>query len=238
MATKKNEVVTLKPIALQSVNVRIVGDSPLIVHKWSFKSLRELVNKGETIGKKIPRNPFAEVAASLYWMDAERDPFPFSAEMVTDPEATEYNALINKYAAYTEEDFLRDIEGARFGFPVTAIKAAGISSIYRNGMYKNKVDLQSGFFVRGEGEQQLGEIKFDGCVGIRQDTVRVGMGTADMRYRPVFENWSMDLKIQFDKNARFKLTDIVNIINRGGYFNGIGEWRLEKGGQFGAYHVE
>lgn len=239
MATaKKTEFITLKPIVLQSTNIRIVGDSPLLVHKWSFKSLRELLGNTPKIARKIPRNPFAEVAASLYWMEPERDPFPFTAEMITDPEGTAYNQLLDKYEAYTEEDFVRDTTGARFGFPVTGIKSAGISAVYRNGMHKNKVSLQANFFIRGEGEQQLAEIKFDGPVGIRQDTVRVGMGSADMRYRPVFENWSMDLMVQYDKNGVLDLSSIVNIINRGGYFNGIGEWRLEKGGQFGAFHVE
>lgn len=237
-ATKKETVITLKPIKLTSANVRIVGDTPLLVHKWTFKAMRELVMGSDKIARKIPRNPFAEVAASLYWMEPERDPFPFTANMVTDPEGTEYYALLDKYEAYTEEDLLRDMEGARFGFPVTGVKSAGISAVFRNGLHKNKVSLQAGFFIRGEGEQQLTEIKFEGPVGIRQDTVRVGMGSADMRYRPVFENWSMNLEVQFDKNGVLDLTNIVNIINRGGHFNGIGEWRLEKGGQFGAYHVE
>lgn len=55
MATaKKTEFITLKPIVLQSTNIRIVGDSPLLVHKWSFKSLRELLGNTPKIARKIP----------------------------------------------------------------------------------------------------------------------------------------------------------------------------------------
>ena len=30
---------------------------------------------------------------------------------------------------------------------------------------------------------------------------------------------------------------IINLINMGGFSNGVGEWRPEKDGQFGTFHV-
>ena len=33
------------------------------------------------------------------------------------------------------------------------------------------------------------------------------------------------------------IENIINAINLGGQLNGIGEWRIEKGGQYGSFHV-
>ena len=40
MATKKaaSEVIEIRPIDIQVVKLKIVGDTPLIVHKWSEKA--------------------------------------------------------------------------------------------------------------------------------------------------------------------------------------------------------
>ena len=107
-----------------------------------------------------------------------------------------------------------------------------------NEMSKDKVSLQGAFFLLGEGEHQLVEIKSPAIPVIRQDNVRVGMGSADIRYRPHFENWSIDLTVRFNENGKLKIADIFNIINLGGQTNGIGEWRTEKGGQYGAFHIK
>lgn len=232
----KTEIVEIKPVKMASSIITIQGDTPLVVHKWSFKALMEMLDKNK-IKKKIPRNPIADVAAALYWMDAERDPFPALPFTIMEGGGKVYDTLIEKYVSYTESDFRRDAEGARFGFPVTAIKKAAISSAFRNGMSRDKVSMQGAFFLCGEGEQQLCEIKFSELPSIRQDFVRVGMGTADIRYRPQFENWSMDLTIRYNENGTLKLSEIINIINLGGQTNGIGEWRIEKSGQYGSFHV-
>jgi len=47
--------------------------------------------------------------------------------------------------------------------------------------------LQGAFFIDGVGEEQLAEVKGD-KPHIREDMVRVGMGSADIRYRGEFDN--------------------------------------------------
>ena len=42
MATKKEQVITIKPIVDRTAVIRIVGDTPLIVHKWTEKMKRAL----------------------------------------------------------------------------------------------------------------------------------------------------------------------------------------------------
>jgi hypothetical protein len=46
MATKKNEVqVVIPEIKLQQAQIRIVGTSPLVVHKFSEKAKRQMLEK-------------------------------------------------------------------------------------------------------------------------------------------------------------------------------------------------
>lgn len=235
MATaKKNEIIEIKPVQMETVSLTIVGDTPLIVHKWPEKARRELL-KDTGIGKKVPRNMYAEAAATLWWMDIAADPFSMAYK---GGNIATFDEWIEKYKGYGQEDYIRDVTGARFGFPVTAIKKAAISAAYRNEMSKDKVSLQGCFFIPGEGEDQLAEIVCDGIPSIREDGVKVGMGTADLRYRAQFESWHMNILLRYNVNGKLSLSDIINIINLGGQTNGIGEWRIEKSGQFGMFHVK
>jgi len=64
------------------------------------------------------------------------------------------------------------------------------------------------------------------------------MDTADIRYRAMFREWRMQLELSHNDNGVYSLEQIVNAINVGGYMCGIGEWRPEKDGQYGRFHVE
>jgi hypothetical protein len=72
---------------------------------------------------------------------------------------------------------------------------------------------------------------------IREDCVRVGMGSADLRYRPQFDQWSVALVIEYDADL-LRPEDILNLIDRAGFGVGIGEWRPEKGGEYGRFRVK
>lgn len=216
MATKKNEqVVEIRPLDIRPVKLRVVGDSPLIMHAWSEKAKRMMLEaqQGKSKGKsKDAKNPVEDFINSMYW-------------------------LTEKPTEYTEEAFEKAIEkGARFGFPVTGFKQAAISAAYRMGWSKDKVSLRGAFFIESD-ENGMIEIKSD-APKLREDMVKVGMGTADLRYRGEFDNWSADLVINYNANGPYSLDAIINIINAGGYICGVGEWRPEKDGQFGMFHVE
>lgn len=216
MATKNAvEVIEIKPIKEERVKIRIVGDTPLIMHAWSEKAKRMMLEAqmGKAKGKKKEaKNPVEDFINSMYWL----------TEM---PEEM------------TEDAFYKAISnGARFGFPVTAIKQAAISAAYRMGWSKDKMSLRGSFFIDGT-DGDMVEIHSD-VPEMREDMVRVGMGTADIRYRGEFRNWYADLTIRYNTNGQHSLENIINIINAGGYICGIGEWRPEKDGQFGTFHVE
>lgn len=214
MPAKNVETIEIKPIEIQKTTIRVVGDTPLIMHAWSVKAKREILDKQmkKTMSStKQAKSPVEDFIRSMYWLEG------FPEEMSEDG----FDAAIRK--------------GARFGFPVTAFKQAAISAAYRMGWTKDKMSMRGAFFIDGDGNQMV-EI-FSDTPLIREDMVKVGMGTADIRFRGEFRNWYAELTISYNKNGQYSLEQIINIINAGGYVCGIGEWRPERDGQYGMFHV-
>lgn len=214
LAKKTEELVEIRPVDVKKVAVRIVGDTPLIVHAWSEKAKRMMLEaqmKTTKTKAKEARDPFDDFINSLYWLTEVPASDPVSFEQ----------AIQN---------------GAKFGFPVTAIKQAANSAAYRLGWVKNQMSLRGSYFLKTEWGD-MAEIK--GTVPeMREDMVRIGMGSADLRYRGEFKNWYMDLILEYNANGDMTLEQILNCINAGGYAVGIGEWRPEKDGDFGRFHIE
>ena len=216
MATKKaaTEVIEIRPIEIKKVTIRIVGDTPLIMHAWSEKAKRMMLEAQMGIAKgkkKEAKNPVDDFIRSMYWLT----PMPEDGTMESFEEAI--------------------ANGARFGFPVTAFKQAAISAAYRMGWAKDKMSMRGAFFIDSD-ENGMIEIHSD-TPEMREDMVKVGMGTADIRYRGEFKNWYADLTISYNANGQYSLENIVNIINAGGSVCGVGEWRPERDGQNGMFHV-
>ncbi len=223
MATKtKEEVISIKPIETAIVTVRVVGDSPLVMHKWDEKAKLMMLEaqQGKAKGKKKPvRNPVADFINSMYWLTG--------TPAITDDMAPEE----------CEAAFVEAVHGgATFGFPATAFKQGAQAAAYRLGWVKNQMGLRGSFFINAD-ENGMVEIHSDAPI-MREDMVRVGMGTADLRYRGEFRNWYADLQIVYNRNGQYDLDSIINAINAGGFVCGVGEWRPEKDGDFGRYHVE
>lgn len=216
MATKKEtEVIEIRPLDIKRVKVRIVGDTPLIVHAWSEKAKRQMLEaqmKTTKTKAKEVRNPFDDFIQSLYWLEGK-------------PEKS------------TEEAFEEAVKnGAKWGFPVGAVKQAANSAAYRMGWVKNQMQLRGAYFLQTE-YRDMAEIK-GSIPEMREDMVRIGMGSADLRYRGEFKNWCMDMTLEYNASGDMTLEQILNVINAGGYTVGIGEWRPEKDGFNGKYHIE
>lgn len=124
----------------------------------------------------------------------------------------------------------KDIVKARFGFPTVAFKACAIDAGYQQGILAKKTTARGAFHLIGE----FAEIS--GIPEMREDMVRIGMGTADLRYRGEFKNWTTNLTISYNPKA-ISLEQIINLLNIGGFANGVGEWRPSKDGSFGTFHV-
>jgi hypothetical protein len=186
------EDVKVPPLNIQTMQLPLVGDSPLIVHAWSQKAKQAMLDKQQkkaSKGKEI-RDPDRDFKEALYLMD-----------------------------------------DGHYGFPAVAFKAAAVTVVSQiDGI--SKVFARQTFHVMGG---DLVRIHGDEPV-MREDMVRVGMGTADLRYRPEFRRWWVVLDVEYNASAISK-EQLVNIFNTSGFGVGIGEWRPERDGRNGRYHV-
>lgn len=225
MASKTtNEVITIKPVNKVTAEITIVGESPLIVHAWSEKAKKEILDaqQGKKKGKKSDRrNPVEDFIRSLYWLDG----MPEIPDGATEEEC--------------ERIFLDAVsKGARFGFPAVAIKKAAVSAAYRQGYTKDKVSANGTFWLNGIDDPEFVVIESDEPPTMREDMVKIGMGTADLRYRAEFKNWKARCRVSYIKDGILSIENIINMINLGGFCCGLGEWRSEKGGISGAFTVQ
>ena len=132
-------------------------------------------------------------------------------------------------SACIERATIRNTEGA-VCIPPTAFKKAMLTaSTLMKG--KKKTHLKQQLYVCGNSIP----IEYSQMVP-RMDMVRTsGMSrTPDVRFRPMFEDWSAKLLLQFTDDL--PVQTIIEMLSRAGHV-GIGEWRPEKDGTFGTFEV-
>ena len=224
--TKKPSPIEIKQLEVEIVQFSIVGITPLIVHAWDDKAKQMMLDKqrGKKVGAKheikIPANDFMN---SLYWLTEK-------------PEngATDEEAEANYEAAIAA--------GAKFGFSVGGIKQSIITGAYRGGLDVKQTELRGIFQLNGTTEASTfdyAEIISDPPT-IREDMVRVGgmSKTADIRYRAEFKEWEIPLQLEYHKGGKYTIEQLLNMVNYGGFYVGIGEWRPDKDGQMGMYQLK
>lgn len=207
-APAKTEVgIELPPLNIGMMEVTLIGDSPLIVHAWSAKAKKEMLDKQMKKAKpaREAKNPVADFEASMYR--------------------------------------LRD---GGYGFPSVAFKNAAVTA-GTSVAGLTKVQARQAFHILGEdadidgafpgSRSRINLVRIEGDPPtMREDMVKVGMGTADLRYRPEFTNWHARIVVRYNSNVLSE-AQILNLINTAGFAVGVGEWRAERDGQYGAFHV-
>jgi hypothetical protein len=122
----------------------------------------------------------------------------------------------------------------KYGCKSSAFKLSAISAC-RHVEGITMTHAMGAFHVLGD----FVEIKFKGKPIMREDTVRIGgfgKKTADLRYRPEFQNWKCELTIRYNASA-INPEQIAHLLNVAGFSVGVGEWRPEKKGTFGMFEV-
>ena len=197
--TGTEAAIQIDRIDAETIDVPIIGTSPLIMHNWSTKAKRIMLEAQQ--GRKTPkekRDPEGEFTSALY-----------------------------------------RIGNDRYGFPAIAFKAATIGGARFYGKSVTMTSLRQCLFFKGiltdADPQSLVEIH--GEPKMREDMVRVGMGSADLRYRPEFVGWSATLRITYVRSMVDRQS-VLSLVDAGGMGVGIGEWRPEKKGDFGCYAVD
>lgn len=110
------------------------------------------------------------------------------------------------------------------GFPAAGFKAAMIRGAKACGLVMK--DVQTAFFIKSDCRiKQL--VRIYGESEMHCDHVRLSSGGADLRYRPYYNTWSANLRIEFNSGV-ISLDQIYQIVKAGGWGGGIGEMRPEK----------
>lgn len=188
---------TIKLVKIEraTIQVRVVGTTPLICHRFDEKAKGMMLDAQQGRKKaKVAKDPQADFERSLYRL----------------PDGS-------------------------FGFPATGFKAATVDAArYFQGV--KMTELRQALLFHGVGPEQL--VQIEGDPVMREDTVRVGMGVADLRYRAMFETWAATLTITYVPTL-LDASSVVTLIDAGGT-GGIGEWRPSKAktGSYGTYEVD
>ena len=207
MSKSTPKTVVIPAIEKSILPLRLIGDSPLVTHAWSEKAKKEMRDKQ---------------------MKKAR-----AARAAKDPEA-EFNGARYRMA-----------DGAD-GFPAAGVKLAiAVAGRYAEGV--TMVSTKQAIHVN-LGQHLVPIQTVDGRTygvdlepELREDLVRVGgkgpgTGTADLRYRPEYAEWSIPVKVMFNSRV-FTAEQIFNLAQLAGFHIGLGENRAEKGGSWGMFHV-
>jgi hypothetical protein len=130
-----------------------------------------------------------------------------------------------------EQDFydsLYHLANGRYGFPAVAFKSAAVDAC-RYLDFK-MTEARGAFHVEGK------LVEIFGTPTPREDMVKLGGLTADIRFRGEFLEWHATLNVRYNR-AAMSAEQIVHLFNVGGFGVGVGEWRPEKNGSNGMFHV-
>jgi len=155
-----------------------------------------------------------------------------------------YNKIKSKQS-YTKDDISEEekvkakfyyTEDEKYGIPARAI----YNSMIRASSYLFDIK-QGGMRNIKEGVTIVGDIL---PLEFKKQKVLTHWGrTSGMKGSPrkimrnAFEGWSVEVTIQFNK-ANLSAEQIVNVLNWAGFHIGVGGFRKEKTGNFGAFHID
>jgi hypothetical protein len=202
--------VEVPPLEEETVEVQVWGRTPLIVNNFGMKARQQILGKQMKEAKlaREAKVPFDDFCGSLYAIPGAR---------------------INgkKLKSWESWPLMKNT----FGFPASGFKKSMVSACsFVQGI--PKTILRGSIHIIGD----LVPITYKRLV-MREDVVRVGpfgRRTADIRFRGMFEDWSVTLKVSYNTRL-LSIEQIVNLLEHAGNAIGVGEWRPEKDGQFGMF---
>lgn len=212
----KIDLIEIPEIRRETFKLTIIGDTPLLCNRFSDRQKEKILNKQtKKVKTTEAKNPIVDFIESMYWIN-EKPEIDYGEE----PQKA-------------KETFLKAIKnGAKFGFPSTGIKKAAATAGYRAGLTKDIVTALGFFHIKGN------LIQIQGSPPIMDESIVRIPSTqgADIRYRGKFENWRMTFEIICSKDV-FPKDKVINLINYAGFSVGIGDWRPEKKGSHGTFHI-
>lgn len=194
----------------RAFSVWLIGDTPLITHAWSQKAKLEMLQKQVKASKagKEARDPHADFVSSLYEMGDETYGFPATGVK---------NCILS--AAHKDKGIAKTSVMAALWIDAELIRT-------RPALAGAICDMP---LVRIHGSKPE----------MREDMVKIGAGlkkTANLAFRAQFSIWAMKISGRFNSTV-FTAPNLAYLIQDAGMASGLGEWRIEKKGMFGAFHL-
>jgi len=196
----------------QEFDLWLIGDTPLLCHAWSEKAKQQMLKKqaGATRTAKEKRDPDEDFINSLYEIGKD---------------------------------------SGIYGFPVTAVKSAILSCAHKDRGIP-RTDVQAGLWLDAEmvkvktahpgAKCNLPLVRIYGKPPeMREDMVRIGSGakkTANLAYRGEFTGWALHISGSVNP-LMVPPHALAFLVRQAGVGIGIGDWRNEKNGWFGAFHL-
>lgn len=210
--SKTTEVVLSVPaIEYRKLNITVIGDTPMIQHRWSEKAKKEMLDKMMGKGRKgrPPKDPEGEYSLSAHIIDEKPG----------------------------DRDRLKagDWKGIKFGFPAQGFKNAMVGACRLLPGVIKMTEARGAFHVLGYNGGELVEIESIDGPNMREDVVRIQM-TTDLRYRAEFKKWKANLVIEYIATV-ISAEQLMVMVNLAGFGSGAGDWRPERDGPFGRFHV-
>lgn len=186
----------------------IKGTSPLLVHRFSEKSKRIMLEAMQgRKSPKEPKDPQAEFEAAAYRFEDGGYGFP---------------SIGVKSAMVSAGRFYK-------GVTMTALRQA----LFVDG--ELGVDDQKLIrIISGDPERAATD---DHGPVLREDVVRVGQGGTDLRYRPMWREWQAEVQVTF-VTSMLDAQSVLALLDAAGTGVGIGEWRPERKGDMGTFTVD
>lgn len=204
-------VLEITRLKTETIIVPIIGTSPLVVHRFSEKAKKMMLDAMQGIKRvREPKDPRAEFEGAFYRFADGRYGFPsigFKSCMV---------------------------DAARFyhGVTMTLLKQV----LFVSGKFG--VDNVALTEILGTAEVvEVAEGEEDPNIVMREDVVRVGQGGTDLRYRPQFTEWRAELQVKY-VTSQLSRESVLSLLDAGGMGVGVGEWRPERSGEMGTFTID
>jgi hypothetical protein len=210
------KAIVIPHVEPQSFTFTIEGTTPLIMHRFG-ETPRESIRKkkgGEAKRGHGIHDPFAEFVDCFHLLPG--------AEL---PEGTleigeHWDNLPNT-----------------FGFSAGGIKdCAATATRYITGLKGTEAKGAFHVEVPFPGVNLVPITRFSKVVMV-EDMIRLQGKSADLRYRPYFHDWEMDITVTFDPDF-ISPEIILGLFSKGGFGNGLGDWRPQKGGPYGRFRLK
>lgn len=198
---------------LLTTKIKIAGDSPLMLSKYTRGTIDDLKNKqtGKASKGRKDVQKYYEVIERIHWLES----LPAEEEIVYDEE--------------TLNELLRDNKPCVLG---VAVWKSVLNTIVRCGFDTYSTKAKATFRVVDD-KVPISFSKMS--IDERLVPSKVGQKPI-LTYRPVFHDWSAEFTIKFTTD-NYSAEQILAFINQAGFSNGIGTCRPGTSGTYGMFHI-